>query len=86
MESVSGIDHLCEQMFERCSGVGAPAGVNRRGLNNCAAWSHEPVKALSLRKLTDRTGAITTATDRWNTGEVFSNQIEIDRWIECEES
>jgi hypothetical protein len=71
-------------MIECGGGVGAPAGVNRRGLNYCAARSDEPVETLALRKLPDRSGTFATATDRWDGGEMIFNQLEIDCWIERE--
>lgn len=42
------IDHLRHQMFECGGGIAASAGVNRRRLNNRAAWRDKPVKTLTL--------------------------------------
>src|ERR1700754_2385676 len=43
------VHHRRDKVFERGGGVAATAGVDRRGLNNCAARSNEPVKTFTLR-------------------------------------
>ena len=43
------IDHRRDEMLEGGGGVAATAGVHRRGLDDCAARSDEPVKTLTLR-------------------------------------
>jgi hypothetical protein len=65
-------------MLKRCGRVVAPASMNWRSLNNCAARSNEPVKTLALWQLPDRSGAIAATTDRRNRGEMLSYQIQIN--------
>src|SRR6185436_3035193 len=43
------IDHGRQKTFQRGGGIIAPAGVNWRSLNDCAAWRDEPVETLALR-------------------------------------
>ena len=69
-------------MVEGGGGVPATAGVDGRGLDDCAAGSDEPVKTLALRKLADRAGAVTAATNGGNDGQMLSYQLEVDVWIE----
>ncbi len=48
-DRLRGIDHRRYEMFQRCGWIAAPAGVNWRSLNDCAARCDEPVKTLTLR-------------------------------------
>ena len=46
---LGSINHRGDEMVEGGGGVAATAGVDWRGLDDCAARSDEPVKTLALR-------------------------------------
>src|SRR6185503_20899774 len=60
------LNHRGHEMFEGGRGIAAAAGVDGGGLDYSAARGDEPMETLALRKLADRSGAIATATNRWN--------------------
>src|SRR5262245_517592 len=73
-------------MFQGRHWIRTPPCMNWGSLNHSAAWSDEPLKALTLRQLSDWSSVIATATDRWNCRQVCSNHIQVNLRIQRQHS
>lgn len=73
--TLGSINHRRNEMFERGRGVAAAAGMDRRGLNNCAARSNEPVKTFTLWQLADRPSLVATTAYLRDRSQMSSNEI-----------